>query len=217
MDKIALAVEKRDQVGKCPNRRLRATGKIPAIMYGGKNQLMLSVDRQEFERKFKRISESVIIDLAIKGGDSHEVLIRDFQRDKVRGTLIHLDFYEVLKGHKLRTKVPIVLEGVPVGVRVDKGLLETQLYQMEVECQPKDLPANILVDITGLALNHTLYVRDVSLPAGVVSLESPETVIALVLSTNRGDDVSEEAEAVADAAPLAAAQKVEPRAQEKKK
>lgn len=217
MDKIALAVEKRDQVGKCPNRRLRATGKIPAIMYGGKNQLMLSVDRQEFERKFKRISESVIIDLAIKGGDSHEVLIRDFQRDKVRGTLIHLDFYEVLKGHKLRTKVPIVLEGVPVGVRVDKGLLETQLYQMEVECQPKDLPANILVDITGLALNHTLYVRDVSLPAGVVSLESPETVIALVLSTNRGDDVSEEAEAVADAAPLAADQKVEPRAQEKKK
>jgi len=219
MEKIALAVEKRDQGGKCPNRRLRATGKIPAIMYGGKEQLMLAVDRQEFERKFKRISENVLIDLAIKGGDSREVLIKDYQKDKVRGTLIHLDFYEVLKGHKLRAKVPLKLEGTPVGVRIDKGLLETHLYQMEIECEPKDLPEHIVVDITGIAVNHSLHVRDLQLPAGVVSHESPDTVVALVLSTSRVEGAAEVGGGPVDASavPAASAQKVEARAQEKKK
>jgi len=219
MEKIALAVEKRDQSGKCPNRRLRATGKIPAIMYGGKEQLMLAVDRQEFERKFKRISENVLIDLAIKGGDSREVLIKDYQKDKVRGTLIHLDFYEVLKGHRVRVKVPVKFEGTPVGVRVDKGMLETHLYQMEIDCEPKDIPESIVVDISGIAVNHSMHVRDLQLPAGVVSHESPDTVVALVLSSNRveGSGEADAAAADASAVPAASAQKTEARAQDKKK
>ena len=204
MEKIALAVEKRDDVGKCPNRRLRATGRIPAIMYGGKEQVMLSVDRQDFERKFKRISENVLIDLSIKGGDTREVLIKDYQKDKVRGTLIHLDFYEVIKGHKLRAKIPLRLEGTPVGVRVDKGMLDISLYHMEVECEPKDLPEAIIVDVTGIAVNHSLHIRDIVLPAGVVTHESPDTVVATVLSTARIEAASA-AEAAADAAAAAAA------------
>ena len=215
MEKIALAVEKRDDVGKCPNRRLRATGRIPAIMYGGKEQVMLSVDRQDFERKFKRISENVLIDLSIKGGDTREVLIKDYQKDKVRGTLIHLDFYEVVKGHKLRTKIPLKLEGIPVGVRVDKGLFEVSLYHMEVECEPKDLPEVITVDVTGIAVNHSLHVRDVKLPAGVISHESPDTVIATVISTARVEAAGATGAPVAAEAAAAPAAAAAPKAQEK--
>jgi len=217
MEKIALAGKIRNESGKNSSRRLRAAGGIPAVVYGGPKHLCLSIDRHAFESKFKHISVNTLIDLAIEGEGTHEVLIREYQRDKVRGALIHLDFYEVLKGHKLRTRVPLHFEGTPVGVRVDKGLLETHLYAIEIECEPKDIPANIVVDISEIALNQALHVRDLHLPEGVVSLESGDAVVALVSATHDMDEGAAEAGAAADAAavPAASAQKVEARAQEK--
>jgi len=217
MEKIALAGKIRNESGKNSSRRIRAAGKIPAVVYGGPKHLSLSIDRHAFESKFKHISVNTLIDLTIEGEGTHEVLIREYQRDKVRGTLIHLDFYEVLKGHKLRTRVPLHFEGTPVGVRVDKGLLETQLYAIEIECEPKDIPANIVVDISEIALNQALHVRDLRLPEGVVSLESGDAVVALVSATHDVDEGAAEgaAEADASAVPAASAQKVEARTQEK--
>jgi large subunit ribosomal protein L25 len=219
MEKIALAGEKRDEKGKCANRRLRARGRIPAVVYGGAKNLSLSIDRYTFERSFKRISANILIDLAIEGEGTREVLIRDYQKDKVRGTLIHLDFYEVVKGHKLRTRVPLHFEGTPVGVRVDKGLLETYLYEIEIECEPKDIPATIQVDISEIALNQAFHVRDLKLPPGVHSLEAEDAVVALVSSTARMEEGAEGADGAASsdaaAVPAASTQKTEARAQEK--
>ena len=217
MEKVALAGKIRNELGKCANRRLRAGGRIPAVVYGGQKLLNLSVDRHDFESSFKRISSNVLIDLAIDGEGSREVLIKDYQRDKVRGTLIHLDFYEVIKGHKLRTRVPLHFEGTPVGVRVDKGLLETKLYEIEIECEPKDIPSVLEVNIGDIAVNQALFVRDIKLPSGVTAIESGEAVVALV-SSARVDDGAESAEgaaADASAVPAASAQKTEARAQEK--
>ena len=214
MEKVALAGKKRDELGKNANRRLRAAGRIPAVVYGGKKLWNLSVDYHEFASRFKRISSNILIDLAIEGEGACEVLIRDYQRDKVRGDLIHLDFYEVMKGHKLRTRVPLRFEGTPVGVRVDKGLLETQLYEIEIECEPKDIPASIEVNISEVALNQAFFVRDIKLPGGVVSIGSGDAVVVIV-SSSRVDDEAEGAAADASAVPAASAQKTEARAQEK--
>jgi large subunit ribosomal protein L25 len=218
MEKIALAGIVRNESGKNSSRRLRAAGRIPAVVYGGQKHLVLSIDRRAFESSFKRISVNTLIDLSIEGEGTHEVLIREYQRDKVRGSLIHLDFYEVMKGHKLRTRVPLHPEGTPIGVRVDKGLLETHLYAIEIECEPKDIPAHIVVDISEIALNQALHVRDLHLPEGVVSLESGDAVVALVSSTHGLEDEAapgEKAEADASAVPAASAQKTEARSQEK--
>jgi len=204
MEKIALAGTVRNELGKCPNRRLRAAGRIPAVVYGGQKQVSLSIDRHAFESHFKRISVNVLIDLTIEGEGTREVLIKDYQKDKVRGTLIHLDFFEVLKGHKLRTRVPLRFEGTPVGVRVDKGLLETQLYEIEIECEPKDIPASIEVNISEIALNQAFHVRDLRLPEGVVSLESGDAVVALVSGANQPEEGAGEGGAEAEAAPVPA-------------
>jgi large subunit ribosomal protein L25 len=215
MEKVALAGKIRNELGKCANRRLRAAGRIPAVVYGGQKLLSLSVDYHDFASSFKRISSNILIDLAIDGEGSREVLIRDYQRDKVRGTLIHLDFYEVMKGHKLRTRVPLRFEGIPVGVRVDKGLLETQLYEIEIECEPKDIPASIEVNISDVAVNHALFVRDIKLPAGVAVIGSGDAVVALVSSARTGDDAEGAEGGDASSVPAASAQKTEARAQEK--
>ncbi|MDR2733092.1 MAG: 50S ribosomal protein L25 [Spirochaetota bacterium] len=216
MEKIALAGKRRNESGKNSSRRLRAAGRIPAVVYGGATHLSLSVDRHAFESSFKQVSVNTLIDLTIEGEGTREVLIREYQRDKVRGMLIHLDFYEVMKGHKLRTRVPLHFEGTPVGVRVDKGLLETHLYAIEIECEPKDIPANIVVDISEIALNQALHVRDLHLPEGVVSLESGDAVVALVSSVHDDEGAGEgAAETDASAVPAASAQKTEARAQEK--
>ena len=214
MEKVALAGLTRKDLGKNANRRLRADGRIPAVVYGGTKQFHVSVDRQAFESSFKRISENVLIDLAIDDSGTHEVLIKAYQRDKVNKSLIHLDFYEVMKGHKLRTRVPLRFEGTPIGVRIDKGLLETQLYELEIECEPKDIPATIEVNISDVALNQAFHVRDIKLPPGVVALGSKDSVVVLVSSAIREEETTE-ASADASAVPAASAQKADARAQEK--
>ncbi len=196
MDRKTLTITLRgeNETGrKGPNRQLRRAGKIPAVIYGHTQPLSVAVDEHEFKTKFRRISESTIIQL---NGDkkAHDVLVRDWQTDVLTGRVIHLDFYEIDKDKVLHTRVPVRLEGTPAGVR-EGGILESLLHELDVECLPADIPETLHVDVAALAIGDSVHVSDIQLPPGVKVLNPKEQMLCVV-AQKRAEEVPAAAEAV---------------------
>lgn len=173
-----LTAELRTETKTGAARRLRRAGRIPAVMYGHREPLLLSIDAREFARKFQQISESTIIHLAA-GGATYDVLVKDFQANNIVGRLEHLDFFEIERGKMLRARVLLHYVGNPIGVR-EGGLQELLVHEIEVESLPRDLPERIEVDIENLAVGQSLHVRDLDPPEGVRFVTPPEQVVALI-------------------------------------
>ncbi|HEY9593284.1 MAG TPA: 50S ribosomal protein L25 [Spirochaetia bacterium] len=178
MEAKKLNVEMRQQGGKSVAGRLRGDGKIPAIIYGHTNPTAVTVDAREFRNAFKRITQNTIVELHMPGG-VHEVLVKDYQKDNLTGQILHVDFYEFEKGKALRTRVPIRLVGNPVGVK-EGGILESHMHALEVECLPKDMPEEIVLDISELGLDKAMHVSNLTLPDGVRAIPAPDQVVCLV-------------------------------------
>jgi large subunit ribosomal protein L25 len=184
--------EPRTQFKKGPARRLRRSGRIPAIIYSENGQpVPISVDAHDFYVTFKDISESTIITVK-SNGDEHDVLLKDYQEDLLTGQILHIDFYEVEKGRTLRTNVALHTVGTPVGVR-EGGILETVMHELEVECLPKDIPQSFEVDVSELNINDALHVSDIEVPEGVTVLNSEDQTVAMV-GTVREEPAEEEEE-----------------------
>ena len=188
MEAKKLNVESRHGGGKSVAGRLRRDGKIPAVIYGHTSPTAIAVDAREFRNAFKRITANTIVELHMPGG-VHEVLVKDYQRDNLTGQILHVDFYEFERGKALRTRVPIRLTGNPVGVK-EGGILESQLRELDLECLPKDLPEEIVLDISELALDRALHVRDLTLPAGVKVLLASDQVVCLVAHRKAEEEVA---------------------------
>lgn len=168
--------------------RLRREGKIPAVIYGHTSPTPIAIDAREFRNAFKRITGNTIVELHMPGG-VHEVLVKDYQRDNLSGQILHVDFYEFERGKALRTRVPIRLTGNPVGVK-EGGILESQLRELDLECLPKDLPEEIVLDISELGLDKALHVRDLMLPPGVKVLLASDQVVCLVAHRKAEEEVA---------------------------
>jgi large subunit ribosomal protein L25 len=188
MEAKKLNVQARDGAGKGAAGRLRETGKIPAVIYGHTVPTSIAVDAREFRNAFKRITQNTIVELHLPGG-VHEVLVKDYQRDNLSGQILHVDFYEFEKGKALRTRVPVRLEGNPIGVK-EGGILESLMHALEVECLPKDLPEEIVLDINELGLDKALHVRDLTLPPGVRPIPAPDQVVCLVAHRKAEEEVA---------------------------
>lgn len=193
MDQIILEAEERTTFKKGAARRLRRNGKIPAVVYGHSGNSSVFVDAHDFHAKFKTVSENTIISLTL-GDRSFDVLVKDYQEDLLKGTIDHIDFYEVEAGKTLRTSVPVRLEGTPEGVR-EGGVMEHLLYSVDVECLPKDIPHEIVLDVSNLSIGDSIHVEELDLPDAVRVLNSPEQVIVAV-TTVRMEIEEEEAEEV---------------------
>ena len=190
MSDRSLTAELRTETRKGAARRLRRQGRIPAVMYGNRDPLLLSIDAREFSRKFQQISESTIIHLSA-GDDTYDVLVKDFQIDHIIERLEHIDFYEIERGRVLRARVLLHFVGNPIGVR-EGGLQELLVHEVEVESLPRDLPERIDVDIENLGVGQSLHVSDLVVPDGVRVLASPDQVIALI--AHKVEEVDEEDE-----------------------
>ena len=192
MSDRSLTAELRTETKKGAARRLRRRGRIPAVMYGHRDPVLLSIDAREFSRKFQQISESTIIHLSA-GGDTYDVLVKDFQVDHIVERLEHIDFFEIERGRVLRARVLLHFVGNPVGVR-EGGLQELLVHEVEVESLPRDLPERIDVDIENLAVGQSFHVRDLVVLDGVRVLNSPDQVIALI--AHKVEEVEPEEEEV---------------------
>ena len=191
MEKRTLAILLKSKNTKRENRRLRRDGKIPAVVYGKTDSQGIIIDEHEFNAKFPVISENIIINL--KGDSSaYDVLIKDYQENIITGRVQHIDFYEIERGKILRTHAPVHLKGASIGVR-EGGLLETLIHELEVECLPKDLPDEFLIDISALEVGDSIHVRDIEPPEGVRFITSQDQVVCLV-EHRRAEEVAEVAE-----------------------
>lgn len=180
---VSLAAQPRSGSGKSAARALRRAGRIPAVVYGHHvPSESLSLDGHELERLLASIStENTLIDLSVDGGNSRSVLIREVQTHPVRPDVLHVDFYQVTAGEKLRLGVPIRFVGIPVGVRDEGGILHEDLREVEVECLPRDIPEAVELDISELAVGESVYVRDLRLPKGEIMNDADLAVCSVVL------------------------------------
>ncbi len=196
--KNSLTAELRDTTGKGAARRLRRSGRIPAVIYGHhEDTRSLSVDARELSNLFADISvENTLITMEIDGEDGGEVraLVRDVQSHPYRPEILHVDFYQIHAGEKLEVDVPVRLTGTAEGVR-EGGLLEHVLYDLPISCLPADIPEVLLLDVSELEIGDSLHVSDLDLPEGVTTAMDPKrTVCAVVAPSFLEVEEEEEAE-----------------------
>ncbi|HPJ71036.1 MAG TPA: 50S ribosomal protein L25, partial [Candidatus Mcinerneyibacteriales bacterium] len=162
MKRLELNVTARNEKGKGANRRLRSQGEIPAVLYGGKEEKMLTVNFRDFIKLLNNPDgTNIIIDLKDKSFKGMAV-IKEIQRDPVKREPLHVDFYEIAMDKPLRIPVSIHLTGTAHGVR-EGGILEQNLWEIEIEALPSNLPSHIDVDISGLGIGDSIHVKDVAI------------------------------------------------------
>jgi large subunit ribosomal protein L25 len=181
MASASLSGNVRENSGKGAARSLRATGRIPAVIYGhGRDPQALSIDTRELEKLLSHISaENTVIDLSVDGKASR-TLIREIQRHPFKRQILHVDFQELVAGEKVTVRLPIVLVGVPVGVRMDGGILDQTLRELEVEVDPSNIPNHVDVDVSELHIGQSVHVSDITLPEGVEVLGDEEASVCVV-------------------------------------
>src|SRR6266536_506201 len=166
---IALSAETRSASGKGGARQTRREHKVPAVIYGhGRPAQPLTVDALALEKALTGVDpESTVIELTLDGKKA-KVLIREIQRHAIRPDIIHVDFYEIRGGEKVRLKIPVHLVGTPDGVRNAGGVLDQVMREVEVEVLPEHIPARVELDVTPLAIGHSRHVRDLQIPNATI-------------------------------------------------
>lgn len=177
---IPLSAQPRDET-KTP-RALRREGIVPGVLYGRRFEpTKLQFGQQLLARVVSRAGYSHFVSVDMDGGEQHQALFREVQRDPVSGKLLHVDLYRVLADEKLRSTVPLLLVGEAPAVEEEGGVLVQQLDYVEVECFPGDLPEGIEIDISGLVDLHAhIAVSDLKVPDGVDVLTDSDTVVVQV-------------------------------------
>ena len=141
------------------------------MVYGGKGKsLAVDVDLRELEGVLRRSGENVVIALEVEGaktGSPQTVMLRDVKYDPVHSRLEHADFLRISLDEKVRLRVPVKATGECEGVKIG-GILEHQLWEVEVECLPMEIPEAITVDVTSMEIGDSIHVRDLTAPPGVV-------------------------------------------------
>lgn len=173
-----IEVTPRPETGKNANRRSRANGKIPAVVYGGgRESVAIEVDRKTLmDMMRKHVGENPLFLLKLGDKERH-AMIRDMQMDPVSRMVIHIDFQRVLMDQKVRVTVPIELVGTAHGVKTEGGILDFVTREVNVECLPGEIPKHIDFDVTHLHINQHAEAKDLKLPQGVTLLDEPEKVI----------------------------------------
>ena len=198
MATASLSASARSTSGKGAARSLRRDGRVPAIIYGhAREPLSLSVPAREFERLLERVAaENTVIELSIDGAMSR-TLIREIQRHPVRRNVLHVDFQELVAGERVVVRIPIVLQGIPDGVRHSGGIMSQITQELECRVDPLNMPSNIIVDVTALTIGHSIHVSEMTIPEGVEVLDDPEATIAIVAAPK--EEVEAPAAATAEA------------------
>jgi large subunit ribosomal protein L25 len=191
MATATLNARPRQDTGKGVARKLRAAGEVPGVIYGsGRQPQPLTINARDFERLAERVRiTSTVIELALDGKTAR-TLIRELQRDPIKRTVIHVDFQELVAGEKVTVSVPLRFTGTAEGVKTGGGILEETMHQLEVTCDPANIPDHIDVDVTALTIGHSLHVGDVKLPEGVEAVDDPEQTIAVVSAPKAEEEVA---------------------------
>lgn len=179
---ITVRVQIRAGRGKNDARRARRTGMIPVTVYGGDGETLAALAPLSELAAILRseAGRNTIFTLDVEGVGASEVMFHERQIDPVRGRLIHADFQRLVKGQKIEVTVPLHLIGEPFGVREQHGILEQVVREIEIRCEPREIPDALDVDVSNLGVHDVLHVSDIPRDERIEILEDSEMVIATV-------------------------------------
>ena len=197
---FTVAAEPREEFGKNSSRRMRRAGRVPGVVYGGGGPVIpVTVDPEGIQRILHSESgHNTVFMLEVRGKAPARAMLREWQAEPVHGELLHVDLLRIASDAKLKLKVPIHVTGEPKGVKLEGGIFEFVLREIEVECLPDDIPETITVDVSPLAIGQNLRVAELSLDPKVKVLTDPNRVVAHVVVLKVEEEKPAE---VAEAAP----------------
>ncbi|MFO8089323.1 MAG: 50S ribosomal protein L25/general stress protein Ctc [Desulfatiglandaceae bacterium] len=199
MSNYTIAADVRKTTGKGAARKLRREGRIPAVLYGRKNEpIMLAVDTVSLERLLRQgAGESSLIDIQVQrenNADRHTVILKELQIDPVKQFFRHADFHEIAMDEEITLEIPIELTGTPAGVE-EGGILENIRRYLTVSCLPDKLVDKISVDVSDMGIGDSLHIKDIPLPSGLTVQEEEDLAVATIAAPSiEAEPEAEEAE-----------------------
>lgn len=206
MAEMTVKVRSRAEFGKSASKRIRRTGLVPAVVYGGaEGSVPVSIDPKMIYKLLRsEAGRNTILTLAVDGGSDSKVILKDWQVDPVRENILHADFQRIAMDQVLRVNIPIAIRGEAIGVKTEGGLLDLVLREIEVECLPKDIPERIECDVSELAMNESIRVSGLPLPESVELITDASRVVAHVVTLRVEEE--EQAEVEGEEGEIAAAE-----------
>jgi large subunit ribosomal protein L25 len=197
---LVTAVTREGKFNKNAARRVRVAGKIPAVIYGAKEpSIAIELDPKQILRILHSDSgHNTIFDVDVQGSARVKAMIVDWQYEPIKGSLLHIDLKRIAMDKAMVVEVPIHLEGVPVGVKNEGGLLDQVLREVEIECLPGDIPPHIALDVSGMKLHDVVRVSDLPHGGNIKFITDEDATVAHV--TVIKEEVAPEPDAVAAAA-----------------
>src|SRR5579863_6130988 len=203
MEQIIVEAAPRETRGKNAARRLRVTGIVPAVLYGGKGEpLALQVNTKHVSAILRSATgHNTILTVKTQDGE-HSAIVKEYQVDPVKGTLLHLDLLRVAMDVRMRVKVPVHVFGEAQGVKLQGGVFEIVTREVEIECLPSDIPTEFRMDISGLMIGMQLRASDIQVdPAKIKILTDPTRVLSHVVTLRVEEEKPAEAVAAEAATP----------------
>jgi len=184
MPEVVVAKPREGKFNKNAARRVRAAGKIPAVLYGpGAEPVAVEVDPKQISRiLYSETGHNTIFDVEIPGNAAAKAMIVDWQREPIKDQLIHIDLKRIALDKVLRVRVRVKLLGVPRGVKTDGGILDQVLREVEIECLPADIPSHIDVDVSDLGMHQVVRVSGLPHSDKIKYLSSEDATVAHVVS-----------------------------------
>ncbi len=205
MKEAVLAVKSRDGGGKNFSRALRREGRVPAALYGPEREpKSVSVALKDLERLMREGGGSnmlLSLDIDGAGGGSDKSLIRQMQRDPVRGNILHVDFHQISMSRPINLTIPINLNGIPEGVKNEGGVMQHIIRELEISCLPTNIPESLELDVTGLEIQGSIHVSDVKVENATILADPQRTIVIVSPPTVSTEKTAEEEEAEASAEP----------------
>ncbi len=209
MENLSLSVDKRTLTGKSGARAVRRAGSIPGVVYGIKDSTPLAISPKELETLLGTgAGSNVVFQLNVEGEAASErpVIVKELQRDPMKGTIVHADFLEIRMDEKIEIAVPLSLSGESPGEKIG-GNLSQLLRELEVTCLPNAIPEHIEVDISEMEIGDVLHVRDLQIPESVELVTDPDDpVLTVVAPVEEEEEVEDEFGVAADGVDASAAE-----------
>jgi large subunit ribosomal protein L25 len=206
---VTLEAVRRGEFGKNAMRRMRATGRIPGVLYGGPaaasgkpEATPIAVDPKALMKILHSDSgANTLITLTVDGGGAAKVMLREYQLDPVTHHLLHVDFYRVAMDKLVRVTVPVIVKGEAPGVKQQSGILDFVHREIEVECLPTDIPEHVEVDVSELMLGQSVRLRDLVQQVKWTPVSDPDLMLVHVITPRIVEEAPKPAEAEAAATP----------------
>src|SRR5512135_1044606 len=206
---VTLEAVTRGEFGKNEMRRLRAAGRVPAVLYGGAvgasgkpEAMSIAVDPKALMKILHSESgANTLITLTVDGGGGAKVMLREYQLDPITHSLLHVDFYRVAMDKLVRITVPLVIKGEAPGVKQQGGILDFVHREIEVECLPANIPEHVEIDVSELMLGQSIRLRDLARQATWTPVSEGDLMLVHVITPKMVEEAPKPAEAEAAAAP----------------